>query len=357
MAVVEHALPSDLDLAWDLEIGRWQETYVTEFEAGKVVERTFWDRPKRTYRGRFTEWALAGGSYNDKLRQWQRFLAHIRNKEDAFYLTEVLTEQHDNVLLGYGDGTRTVFPYPVTGASHDDGTNIIFVDGVPQTSLATIFDANTLSDDCATCTSAAASMAGFGTLVAGTQEWATRDGLTATQIRSVTPSAGHTLPTAERQTASPGEVWVAMLSVIGAGTFTLELLYRDAGGSILGTPASTPATVVTWAAWTDLSISGTAPAHTALADLRFTCTAGGATGYSFDCQGLARGNVARWWLPSVGMSNAILSSAPAAGASVTTSFLGRRIARVRMNETRIESSREAIGDASASFSAIEDWET
>lgn len=356
MSTVEHSVPSELLLGWDLDIGRWQEAYITEFEAGAVVERTYWDRPKRTYNGTFCDWGLEGAAYNSRLRQWQRFLEHVRNKRSAFYLPEVLTEQHDNVLLGYGDGSRTVFPYPVVGGAIWTVDNFVMVDGTPSTSAPT-YVANALPEACAACSSISATyLTAVGGATFGLETWDTRDGIYGLFGLPATPLPyGHSIPLAQCPVADANEVWTAMVSFKGNGTFKLEIIFYDGGGSPIGTPASTTQ-VGDWTRWYDLSKTDTGPTGAKKVGMQLTRTVGSGENWLVGAQGLTRGNAARWWLPSAGMYNVHLASAPSAGATVTASFLGKRIVRARLDNSKIASSREALGDTIANFSAIEDWE-
>lgn len=356
MSTVEHSIPAELLLGWDLDIGRWQEAHVTEGEAGAVVERTYWDRSKRTFRGNFTDWGLEGAAYNARLRQWHRFLEHVKNRRSAFYLPEVLTEQHDNVLLGYGDGTRTVFPYPVAGGAIVTTDNMAMVDGTIQPTAAA-YVANALPEICAACSDVSATyLTAVGGANFGASTWETRDGLYAIFGNPGTLPYGHEIPWAQLPLAAEGQVWIAMCSLKGNGTFKLEIIFYTAGGTEIGTPESTTQ-AGTWTQWYDVAKSATAPATTAKVGMRLTRTAGGAENWLVGAQGLARGNAARWWLPSAGMYNVHLAAAPSAGATVTASFLGKRIVRARLDDSKITSGREALGDTTAGFSAIEDWET
>lgn len=354
MSTVEHSVPAAINLAWDLEIGRWQESFVSELEDGSAVERTYWERAKRTYSGDFSDWKM-GTTFNENLRSWDRFLTHVRNKRSSFYLTEAVAESHDNILLGYGNGTRTVFPYPVVGGAIATQTNMVMVDGKSD-ATATVYVANALPEICADCSSAAAAyVTAIGGATFSLAEWESRDGLYSLYCNPGTLPYGHEIPVAQRPAAAAGQVWTATASVKGNGTFLLEIVFYTGGGVAIAPVAST-SQAADWTRWYDVSKTDTAPATTATVGVRLTRTAGGAENWLVGAQGLARGDVARWWLPSAGMYNVILASAPSAGAIVTTSFLGQRIVRCRMNNSKLNARREARGDALVPFEAVEEWE-
>lgn len=343
---VEHSLPPDLTLASPLKIGRGQPALVTTYENGAELSRSFVDRARRTYSGEFLEFR----DTSTKLRQYEAWLGHIANRLRPWWLAEANAGYHRGLWCGIGDGARKAFAVPLLGAS---GVTIL-VAGTYSESYSLADAANLLADDDASMDAIT------GWEVAASCILAQADGLSADRVYSlmVTPSAaaanGAQLTDAACPAVTVGEQYTALASARGAGSARVRISWLDSGYSVLNTSTGTT-TALSATAWTQLTVTGTAPASAAYARIDVQKTTTETSKWFIDCVGLAPGDFPDWFLPSVAPPVAVFSAAVALNSVIEASGHGRLLAQVRLLEDEETFSQRLTGHSLPSFRARETW--
>lgn len=341
--------------------GQLYATDVTEPLSGVEHVRQYWPGPKRSSK---VEFALDGA---DASREWVRALCdQIRPQATVVSLRHPLERWLRRHWVGYGDGTRKEFVAPVHAFT---GTARLIVQGSAGTVIPTLYQAaNLLTDDQA---AAVASVTGWNANKASgagtvTLSRSTQDALYGTHAVQVLTSVDSCVdPGILSDYVAPitsGHYYTAFAWVLVNSTAPenarVVVTWHDAGAVTTGT--STGTTTALSHGWNLVQVTDVAPALTVRCKLRVELVGTAASGslMAADCIGLAPLRSAEWWLPSLAPGVAVVTSAPAANASV---YFSTRSAAYPVLSYRVVGGSDPATDGADneiwSWDLVETWES
>ena len=326
----------------------------TAFISGRYLSRDWHGYDVREYDLNPSIWQ----SGTTALEQWSAFWHHINGGADEGYIVEPLSETHRELICGgLGDGTKTTFPIPVKTPT----SVTVFVNGVPQASTAYtvhskanlhITDAGAYpssTDDYGVEGSGNAIAISTGVSATGLSSAKITAAGTAAALCLAKDASGHKPPVTAGETYT---IVCPVMATAASNQYKLRIRYYTSAPAYVGADTS-GALDAAVGEWTVLSYTGEADATSTYATTNVYQNVSEADVFYVGGFALNPGDYDRWHLPSQSPGLVEFATAPAAGARITATATGQRIARCRF-EPGSRWSMHSPGHASSrSIRAIE----
>jgi hypothetical protein len=334
--------PDDIAPLQPFEAGANDGATISTKTAGQITATSLYEVDKRRYGARvYLE------QESSRVEEWRAFLRHLRVRMNPFWIAEPKPQNANGyygqeILVGWGDATQTCYHFPFYGTP----AGSLLVDGalVAQTNHGV---ANQLTDAQASPATGLTGLAVHNvsaTLVASRLK--AYHGQESGYVDPGGALTNYGIRTTAKTAASAGDELTAIAWVSGELTAVkIRLWWYDSGDLSLGSDDSAASTA-TAAGWTGLSVTATAPANTAYAEVYVYQTTSSSAPFWVDCIGRCPATYSDWWLPSEAPQVIECTAAPGDTAKVTasTTEVARAMIKCHLTARSWRRAADAVGN-------------
>lgn len=345
-----HSLHPDLYIADGADEGLARQGQVrSNILLGEQQVRDFSIKSRRVFTVALTELNAS----NNRLAMFEAFLDQTGLGNEVFWLHLPVSRKHRDLYCGpQGNGSRTVFPYPLTQSSGE----VITVGGEPKPSSDYTLHAaaNVVSDEQASpeggTTSEVETISSPSSTISviyGIAKW----GIACYKGVPAGSASGHGLQVKNDSTyrvpvsASTDYRVAAAILDLEAANWRTEVQFYTSGGAPTGSQVNGDNTACSASAWTWIEDTMTSPADAATALIRVARQATSDKTWYVDCLATIPDEFDRWWYPSSAPGLIKFSSAPASLARVIAAATGELVVPVRLAQSGSGWSLVEIGHA------------